>query len=65
MLAFRICPIHERTAETLDVAAKLEKVRDWLARNEGSPDANPYIVRIARDYLRDKPREAALRAALQ
>lgn len=51
--------------ETLDVAAKLEKVRDWLARNEGSPDANPYIVRIARDYLRDKPREAALRAALQ
>ena len=49
--------------ETLDVAAKLDKAREWLAKAENDPKANQYIVRVARAYLTDKPREAELRAA--
>ncbi|MBR0056933.1 MAG: hypothetical protein IJP66_06340 [Kiritimatiellae bacterium] len=51
--------------ETLDTAAKLEKVRDWLAREGAKPGTNPYIVRVAREYLQYKPQEAEMRARLQ
>jgi hypothetical protein len=51
--------------ESLDLPAKLEKVRGWLAKSENDPKANPFIVNIARDYLRDKPQEAALRARVE
>ena len=51
--------------ESLDLSAKLAKVRDWLAKSENDPKANPFIVNIARDYLRDKPQEAALRARVE
>ena len=49
--------------ETLDLPARLAKARAWLAKSEGDPNANPYIVKLARAYLVDKPREAELRAA--
>ena len=49
--------------ETLDLPARLAKVRAWLAKSEGDPNANPFIVKLARAYLADKPREAELRAA--
>ena len=51
--------------ESLDTAAKLAKVRDWLAREGAKPGTNPYIVRVAREYLQYKPQEAELRSALQ
>ena len=51
--------------ESLDLPAKLDKVRGWLAKSENDPKANPFIVNIARDYLRDKPQEAALRARVE
>ena len=46
-------------------AAKLAKVRDWLAREGAKPGTNPYIVRVAREYLQYKPQEAELRSSLQ
>ena len=51
--------------ESLDPAAKLAKVRDWLAREGEKPGTNPYIVSVAREYLQYKPKEAELRSALQ
>ncbi len=51
--------------ESLDTAAKLAKVRDWLAREGEKPGTNPYIVRVAREYLQYKPQEAEMRSALQ
>ena len=53
--------------ETLDISAKLAKVRTWLDANGGKTDAAPplpFLIRLAEDYLRDKPQEAALRAAI-
>ena len=50
--------------ETLAPDAKIEKVRNWLATTGCKPDANPYIVGIAREYLRDKPLETTFRAKL-
>ena len=46
--------------ETLSLEAKLAKVKAWLEENSAKPDANKYVVRIAKGYLRDKPRKAAL-----
>ena len=46
-------------------AAKLAKGRDWLAREGAKPETNPYIVRVAREYLQYKPQEAEMRARLQ
>ncbi len=51
--------------ESLGTAAKLAKVRDWLAREGAKPGTNPYIVRVAREYLQYKPQEAEMRARLQ
>ena len=51
--------------ESLDLSAKLAKVRDWLAKSENDPKAKPFIVNIAHDYLRDKPQEAVLRALVE
>lgn len=48
--------------ESLDKAGKLAKVHGWLAKNEKRKGANPWVVARARQYVEDKPREAALRA---
>ena len=50
--------------ETLDVPSRMAKVRAWLNANENSPGVHPVLIRFARDYLRDKPREDELRAHL-
>lgn len=50
--------------ESLDVASRLAKARSWLDENESRPGVDPVLVLFARDYLRYKPQEAALRAAL-
>ncbi len=50
--------------ESLDVASRLAKARAWLDENESRPGVEPVLVLFARDYLRYKPQEAALRAAL-
>ncbi len=53
--------------ETLDISAKLAKVRAWLDANGGKTDEAPplpFLIRLAEDYLRDKPQEATLRAAV-
>ncbi len=53
--------------ETLDISAKLAKVRAWLDANGGKTDATPsrlFLIRLAEDYLRGKPQEVALRAAI-
>ena len=49
--------------ESLGLEAKLAKVRDWLAPRENDPKANGFVLGLARGYLVDKPREAALREA--
>lgn len=41
--------------ESLGLDEKLAKVRAWLDAHEADPNANPYVVRAARAYLRDKP----------
>ena len=51
--------------ETLDVAAKLAKVREWLVTKGANPGANPFVTGLARRYLDDKPREDAIRAAAE
>ena len=48
--------------ESLDLNAKLAKVRGWLAKNEHRKGVNPYVVARARQFIEDKPREAELRA---
>ena len=50
--------------ETLDVPSRMAKVRAWLDANENAPGVHPVLIRFARDYLRDKPREGELRASL-
>ena len=51
--------------ETLDLDAKLAKARDYIAKNEDNPKANPFVVGIAGKFLRDKPQEAELRATAE
>ena len=48
--------------EALPYDEKLAKVKKWLDDNEGKADVNPAFVRFSREYLRNKPREAELRA---
>ena len=50
--------------ESLDTDSRLAKVEAWLDANESKPGILPILLRFARDYLRDKPQEAALRTAL-
>lgn len=50
--------------ESLDLESRLAKVRAWLAANENRPGVHPVLLGFARDYLRDKPQEAALRASI-
>lgn len=49
--------------ESLDTDFRLAKVKAWLDANESTPGIHPILIRFARDYLRDKPQEAALRTA--
>ena len=49
--------------DALPIGEKLAKVRQWLDINEGREGTNQYVIRIAKDYLRDKPREEELRIA--
>lgn len=50
--------------ESLDVPAKIAKVGEWLSTKGAKPGANQFVVRIAKDYLRDKPQESVLYAEL-
>ena len=49
--------------DALPIGEKLAKVRQWLDINEGREGTNQYVIRIAKDYLRNKPREDELRVA--
>lgn len=53
---------------TLDTSAKIAKAKAWLEANRDKPMGNPhhpFRVRLASDYLVNKPKEASLRAALE
>lgn len=50
--------------ETLDIDARMAKVRAWLESNETKLGIHPILVRFARDYLKYKPLENSLRATL-
>ena len=50
--------------ETLGLDAKLDKVRTWLDTKGAEPNANQWVVGLARRYLDDKPHEDAIRAAM-
>lgn len=47
--------------ESLDLDAKLAKVRDWLGKHENDPQVNKFMIDMANRFLRDAPREAELR----
>ena len=49
--------------ESLDTDSRLAKVKAWLDANASNPGIQPILIRFARDYLRNKSQEAALRTA--